>query len=297
MARLGHLLTAMVTPFDAEGKVDYSRAAELARRLIAQGSDGLLVAGTTGESPTLSNEEKLGLFEAVREAVGADAVIVGGTGNNDTAASIELTRAATALGVLDAVMFVGPYYNKPSQRGFYSHFAACAAATDLPAIVYNVPGRTGKNIEASTVLRLAHEVDNITAVKEASGDFVQISEICAGKPDGFDVYSGSDEFTLPMLSVGATGIISVIAHLAGPHVAAMIKAFHARDAEQAWGIHHKLLDMYEACFLPSGNPACVKQGLAICGFPVGGCRLPIETASDEDTARMAEVCRQLGLVA
>lgn len=296
MAKLGYLLTAMVTPFDDQLEVDLDRAAELAQKLVAEKSDGLLISGTTGESPTLSNDEKLQLFKAVRQAVGKDVVVVGGTGSNDTQATIELTEDATELGVLDAIMHVGPYYNKPSQEGFYQHFCACAAATDLPVIVYNVPGRTGKNIEADTVLRLAEDVENIVAVKEASEDLVQVGRICARKPDGFDVYSGSDAFTLPMLAVGAIGVISVVSHLVGPDVADIVSAFHAKDTERAWQLDHKLQDMYEACFLPSGNPACVKRGLEVCGFPVGGCRLPVVPASETDTARIREVCEELGLV-
>lgn len=295
MPRFGYLVTAMVTPFDDDLRVDYDRAGALARRMAAEKSDGILLAGTTGESPTLSKQEKLDLFRAVREAVGKNVILLGGTGSNDTAASVELTRAASDLGVLDGIMHVGPYYNKPSQEGFYQHFRACAAATDLPVIVYNVPGRTGKNIEADTVLRLAEDVANIVAVKEASGDLVQVSRICAGMPEGFDVYSGSDEFTLPMLAVGSIGVISVVSHLVGPQVAEMIAAFHAADTRRASELHHELLDMFDACFLPSGNPACVKRGLEIVGFPVGGVRLPVVPASENDTARMREVCAALGL--
>ena len=296
MGDLGCLLTAMVTPLDDAGDVDYDRTTRLAQKLIAEGSDGLVVAGTTGESPTLSHAEKLAMFETVREAVGPDVTVVGGTGNNDTPDSVYLTRAATDLQVLDAAMLVGPYYNKPSQEGLYQHFATCAAATDLPIIAYNVPARTGKNIEASTVLRLAHEIPNIVAVKEASGDFIQVSVICADKPDDFDVYSGSDEFTLPMLSVGGVGAISVASHLVGPDLADMIAAFHGKDTQKACRIHHKLLGIFEALFLPSGNPACLKRAMELTGFPVGGCRLPIVSASAEDTIRIRETCDELGLI-
>lgn len=296
MPTLGTLLTAMVTPFDRDLRVDYDRAAELARKLVDEKSDGLVIVGTTGESPTLTHDEKLQLCKVTREAVGKDAVVIMGTGGNDTAASVALTREATELGCLDGVMIVGPYYNKPSQEGFYQHFKACAQATDLPVVLYNVPGRTGKNIEASTVLRLAHELPNVVAVKEASGDLVQVSRICAGAPEGFCVYSGSDEFTLPMMAVGCVGVISVVSHLVGPQMAAMIQAFHAKDTATAWRLHWKLLDMFEACFLPSGSPACVKRGLEICGFPCGGVRLPLVEASEKDTARMREVCEALGLI-
>ena len=295
MANLGHMLTAIVTPFDADLNVDFQRAGELAQKMVAEQSDGLVIAGTTGESPTVTKDEKVELFKTIRAAVGPDVIVIGGTGNNDTAASVAFTKAATALGVLDAVMHVGPYYSKPSQEGLYQHFKACAQATDLPVVLYNVPGRTGKNVEAATVLRLAKEIENVVAVKEASGDLVQVSRICAGKPEGFAVYSGSDEFTLPMLAVGSLGVISVISHVAGPDMADMISAFHAKDTARAWRLHFRMLDIYEACFLPSGNPACVKRALEICGFPVGGCRLPIVEASEKDTARIGEVCKALGL--
>jgi len=295
MARLGYCLTAMVTPFSADLSVDYARAADLARYLVDEKSDGLVVAGTTGESPTLSAQEKLELFRVVRDAVGRTIPVVGGTGSNDTAKSIELTKAASELGVLDGVMLVGPYYNKPSQEGLYQHFRACAEATNLPVVLYNVPGRTGKNIEADTVLRLARDVKNVLALKEASGDLTQISRICAGKPDTLDVYSGEDAVTLPMLAVGCMGVISVVSHVVGPQMADMIAAFHAKDTQRAWRIHHKLLDVYEACFLPSGNPACVKYALEVCGFPVGSSRLPVVPPSEKDAARIRQVCEALGL--
>jgi 4-hydroxy-tetrahydrodipicolinate synthase len=297
MPRLGTTLTAMVTPFGADLAVDYDRAGELACKLVAEGSDGLVIAGTTGESPTLTREEKLELFKVARQAVGPDVIVVGGTGDNETEWSAEFTRASSDLGVLDAVMLVGPYYNKPTQEGFYQHFKACAQATELPVMLYNVPSRTGKNIEASTVLRLAHELGNVVAVKEASGDLVQVSRICAGKPEGFEVYCGADEITLPMLSVGAIGVVSVVSHLVGPQMAEMIAAFHRKDTSRAWKLHHRLLGMFDACFLPgSGSPACVKRGLELCGFPVGGLRLPMVPATEKDTARIREVCAELGLL-
>jgi 4-hydroxy-tetrahydrodipicolinate synthase len=295
MARLGYALTAMVTPFADDLSVDHKRAAELAEYLVAHKSDGLVVAGTTGESPTLSAEEKLGLFRTVRDAVGPDIVVIGGTGSNDTRSSIELTRAASELGILDGVMLVGPYYNKPSQEGLYQHFRACSQATDLPVVLYNVPGRTGKNIETDTVLRLARDLPNVVGLKEASGDMTQISRICAGKPESLDVYSGEDAVTLPMLSVGCVGVISVVSHLVGPDMADMIHAFHAKDTRRAWHLHYKLLDMFEACFLSSGNPACVKYGLEVCGFPVGPSRLPVVPASEKDRAQIRQVCEALGI--
>ncbi len=293
MAELGNLLTAMVTPFDADLNVDYDRACELAIKLIDEGSDGLVVAGTTGESPTLSDEEKLQLFRVVKQAIGA-ASVVAGTGSNDHHHTVELTKQASATGV-DAVMLVGPYYNKPSQEGLYQHFARAAAVTDLPVIVYNVPGRTSKNIEASTTLRLAEDVPNIIGVKEASGDIKQISEICAGKADDFTVWSGDDGMTLPLMSVGGVGVISVVAHVVGRDMKAMIEAFHSKDTEGAWKLHHKLLGIFEAAFLASGNPPCIKRALEICGFPVGGVRLPLVEASDSDTGQIRQVCEALGI--
>ena len=293
MAELGNLITAMVTPFDDRLQVDYDRAAELARKLASEGSD-LLVSGTTGESPTTTVEEKLRLFRVVHEAVGEDVAVMAGTGSNNTAASIELPRQASDSAV-DAIMLVGPYYNKPSQEGFYQHFKAVAEVTDLPVVVYNVPGRTGKNIEAATVLRLAEQVPNIIGVKEASGDLDQIGAICAGKPDDFTVWSGDDSMTLPILSLGGTGIISVAAHVGARAIGEMIEAFHGKDTEKARKLHHRLTPLFEACFLPSGNPPCVKRALEVCGFPVGGTRLPVVPASAEDTEKIRAVCTDLGL--
>ena len=293
MTELGSLLTAMVTPFDDDLQVDYGRAAELAVRLVAEGNDGLVVTGTTGESPTLSADEKLQLYRVVKEAVPA-ATVIAGTGSNNHAQTVDLTRAASETGV-NGIMLVGPYYNKPSAEGFYQHFSQAAAATDLPVIVYNVPGRTGKNIEASTVIRLAQDVPNIVAVKEASGDIAQVSEICAGVADDFLVYSGDDGMTLPILAVGGVGIISVVAHIVAKDMAEMISSFHDRNTQGAWEIHHKLLPVFEAAFLPSGNPPCIKRALQICGFDCGGLRLPLVEASDGDTEKIRRVCERLGL--
>jgi len=292
MPDLSNLITAMVTPFDDDLKVDYDRLGELARRLADAGSD-LLVSGTTGESPTTSTEEKLEMFRVVRDAVGDDVAVMAGTGSNDTAGSIALTQKASELDI-DAILLVGPYYNKPSQEGFYRHFRACAEATDLPVVVYNVPGRTGKNIEASTVLRLTEDVDNIIGVKEASGDIAQISAICADAPEGFRVWSGDDGMTLPILAVGGVGVISVAAHIAAEEIGEMIDSFHNGDVVRAAQLHHRLTPLFNSCFLASGNPACVKRALEICGFPVGDTRLPVAPASDADTACIRTVCEELG---
>jgi 4-hydroxy-tetrahydrodipicolinate synthase len=292
---LGTLITAMVTPFREDGAVDYDRAAELAEKLTAEGSDGLLVTGTTGESPTLTKEEKLQLYRVVKQAAGQVPVLAG-TGSNNTALSVELTRAASATGV-DGILLVGPYYNKPSAEGLYQHFRACAQATELPVVIYNVPGRTGKNIEAKTILRLAEEVPNIVGVKEASGDLKQITAICAGKPDDFYVWSGDDGLTIPIMSVGGVGVISVASHVAGRQMRAMIDAFWAGEVERAAQLHCRLSPLFEALFLPSGNPACVKRALEICGFPVGGLRLPLVPASQADTDIIRRVCAELELTA
>ncbi|MGM0493550.1 MAG: 4-hydroxy-tetrahydrodipicolinate synthase [Armatimonadota bacterium] len=292
MPRLGNLITAMVTPFDDDLHVDYDRVAELAVRLADAGSD-ILVSGTTGESPTTTPEEKLQMYNVVRDAVGDDVAVMAGTGSNDTAKSIALTEKASELDI-DAIMIVGPYYNKPSQEGFYQHFKACAEATDLPVIVYNVPGRTGKNIEASTVVRLARDVENIVGCKEASGDIAQIAEICRDTPEGFRLWSGDDGMTLPVLAVGGVGVISVAGHIAAEEIGEMIDSYHNGDVTRATEIHHRLMPLYDACFLPSGNPPCVKKALEICGFPVGGTRLPVVPCSDEDAECIRAVCEDLG---
>jgi 4-hydroxy-tetrahydrodipicolinate synthase len=294
MPDFGRVLTAMVTPFDEDLRVDLERAAQLARFLVESGSDGLVVCGTTGEAPTVNDQEKLDLFRVVKESVGETATVVAGTGSNSTAESVKLTRAVGDLG-LDGVMLTGPYYNKPSQEGFYQHFKTIAQATELPVILYNVPSRTGKNIEAPSVLRLAQELPNVVAVKEASGDLEQVSAICAGAPNGFVVYSGEDMLTLPMLAVGCVGVISVASHLVGRQIAAMIGHFVAGRVSEAARVHQSLLAIYKACFLGSGNPACVKRGLEIIGFPVGGLRLPLVPASEADTETMRQACAGLGL--
>ncbi len=293
MARFGNVLTAMVTPFNDKSEVDYDRAAELAKRLVDNGSDGLVVTGTTGESPTLTSDEKLKLYEVTKDAVG-DAYIIAGTGSNNTAAAIELTRKAETLPI-DGVMFVSPYYSKPSQEGIYQHFAACAASTELPVIIYNVPGRTGKNVEAATTLRLANDIHNIVAIKEASGDLAQIGEICANASDDFEVYSGDDALTLPILTVGGVGVISVASHVGGNLIAEMIASFKAGNTERAAELHHALMPLFNACFLASGNPPCVKSALSICGFETGGTRLPVVPASDCDTAKIRTACEKLNL--
>jgi 4-hydroxy-tetrahydrodipicolinate synthase len=283
---LGNVITAMVTPFDGALKVDFDRAQELARRLVLTGSDGLVVSGTTGESPALTKDEKLQLFRCVREAVGSEPVVIAGTGSSNTADTIALTEKATDTGV-DAVMLVGPAYNKPPQEGIFQHFRAGAAATSLPVIIYNVPGRTSRNIEAATTLRCARELENVVAVKEASGDLRQIAEICAHKPEGFAVYSGDDVNTLPILAIGGRGIISVVSHVVGPEMQELVTAFRSGTAQRAAELHHRLLPVFDACFLASScNPSCVKRAMALQGFDPGGVRLPLVMPTEDETAKI-----------
>lgn len=288
--KLGRLLTAMVTPFDADLNVDYGRARELARMLVASGSDGVVVSGTTGESPTLTNEEKLRLFREVKDALGDGYAVVAGTGNYCTSESVELTRAAAEAGV-DAAMAVVPYYNNPPQEGLYRHFRAIAEASPLPLILYNVPSRSPRNLEPNTVARLASEVKNVAAVKEASKNLEQIAEIIAKTPDGFLVYSGDDSTTLPILGVGGYGIISVASHVAGPQIRRMIDAFVEGRVEEAQAINCKLMPLFKALFITS-NPIPVKAALKLSGFPVGGLRLPLVEATEAEEAAIAAAMKQ-----
>lgn len=288
--KLGRLLTAMVTPFDAELNVDYGRARELARMLVSNGSDGVVVSGTTGESPTLTNEEKLRLFREVKEALGDSYAVVAGTGNYCTSESMELTRAAAEVGV-DAAMAVVPYYNNPPQEGLYRHFRAIAEASPLPLILYNVPSRSPRNLEPNTVARLASDVKNVAAVKEASKNLEQITEIIAKTPDGFLVYSGDDSTTLPILGVGGYGIISVASHVAGPQIRRMIDAFVEGRVDEAQAINCKLMPLFKALFITS-NPIPVKAALKLCGFPVGGLRLPLVEATEAEEAVIAAAMKQ-----
>ncbi|MDQ7828309.1 MAG: 4-hydroxy-tetrahydrodipicolinate synthase [Armatimonadota bacterium] len=293
MVDLGHVITAMATPFDREGRVDYARAAELARRLADRGSDGLVVAGTTGEAPTLTDEEKVTLVRTVREAVGPRVKVIAGTGTYDTAHSIHLTREAERAGA-DAVLLVNPYYNRPSQDGLYAHFKAVAEATHLPVVLYNIPGRTGVNCLPETVARLA-EVPNIVALKEASGSLDQASEVRRRTPPDFLIYSGDDSLTLPMLAVGGTGVISVASHLVGQEIGQMIRAFLAGDVRTALALHLKLLPLFKVLFITT-NPVPLKAALALSGFDVGRPRLPLVEATPREREQIAAVLQELNLV-
>jgi len=272
----------MVTPFDEEGEVDYQQAKKLARALFESGSDGLVVSGTTGESPTLSREEKLRLFAEVKSAVGQG--VVAGTGSYNTRESIELTREAEKVGV-DAVLLVVPYYNKPTQEGLYQHFKAIAESTSLPCILYNVPGRTVANLSADTVVRLS-EIDNIVGVKEASGNFEQIARIIQNTDADFLVYSGNDGDTLPILALGGYGVISVASHLVGNQIRQMMESFLQGRTIEGGESHRKLLPLIDALFVVA-NPIPIKYALNHIGFPVGKPRLPL-VEPDEKTKAIIE---------
>jgi len=284
MAKPGRLLTAMVTPFDEGGEVDYEQAKKLALALLDSGSDGVVVSGTTGESPALSREEKLRLFAEVKSAVGERGVVVANSGSYNTRESIELTREAEGIGV-DAALLVVPYYNKPTQQGLLEHFQAIAKSTKLPCILYNVPSRTVTNLDAKTAIKLSH-IDNIIGLKEASGDLQQISEIINGVPNGFLLYSGNDNDTFPILLLGGYGVISAASHLVGMQIKEMITKTIAGDTAQAEAIHHKLLPLVNALFIVS-NPIPIKHSLNQVGFRVGNPRLPL-TPPNRKTATAIE---------
>ena len=286
MKKLGRLLTAMVTPFDNSGKVDYQQARNLAQSLLDSGSDGLIISGTTGESPTLTFEEKLHLFSEVKSAIGDRGTLVAGTGSYNTNASQELTREAEKIGV-DACLLVVPYYNRPTQQGLFEHFKAIAQATSLPCIPYNVPSRTALNLTAETIIKLS-QIDNIVAVKEASGDLRQITEIIAGTPEDFMVYSGNDSDTLPILALGGYGVISVASHLIGLQIKSMMENFLKGEIQIAAETHRYLLPLMNSLFIIP-NPMPVKYALNYVGFPVGKPRLPLLEAD----SKPAEVIRTM----
>ena len=277
-APFGRVLTAMITPFDATGAVDTQGAWDLARHLLAEGSDGLVVAGTTGESPTLSADEKLVLFRTVVEAVGDRGMVIAGTGTYDTAESVRLTRQAVAAGV-HGVMAVTPYYSRPPQSGLIEHFTAIADASEVPVIAYNIPSRTGRLIEVPTLARLAAH-PRIVAVKDAVGDLAFTTKTVEACGDSLAVYSGDDILTLPMMSVGAVGVVSVASHLAGRQIAAMVAAASEGRWEEARRLHLRLTPLFTACFLEP-NPIPVKAAVGAVWRPVGSPRLPLVPASAE----------------
>ncbi len=293
MVKFGKVLTAMVTPFNQNLQVNYQAAQELAVKLVDSGSDGVVVAGTTGESPTLTKQEKIGLFKAVVEAIGGKGTVIAGTGSYDTAASIELTKEAERTGV-DGVMLVAPYYNKPPQEGLYQHFKTIAKETSLPVILYNIPGRTGVNISPGTIERLA-AIENIVAVKEASGNLSQVSEIYEKVPKEFMIYSGDDAMTLPVMSLGGVGVISVASHIVGRKLQEMIIAFCRGDLLTANKINSEVAPLIRSLFITT-NPIMVKAACNLLGFKAGGLRLPLVEATADEQKVLQEVLKNLGLV-
>ena len=281
MAKLGRLITAMVTPFNAKGEVDYKQAQKLAKALIASGSDGLVVTGTTGERPTVTDDEQLKLFATVREAIGNKGTIIAGTGGNCTRESIAMTKKAEQLGV-DAALLIVPYYNKPTQDGMYQHFKAIAESTSLPCIVYNVPARTVTNLAPETAIRLS-KLDNIVGVKEASGNLEQIAKIIQGARGDFLVWSGNDSDTFPIMAMGGYGVISVASHLVGKQIQDMIQQTVRGKMKEAAAIHLNLLPLINALFIVS-NPIPVKYALNHVGFRVGKPRLPLTEPDDKSKA-------------
>ena len=286
MAEIGRLLTAMITPFDEEGGVSYSQARGLARGLIDSGSDGLVIGGTTGEAPSMSDEEKIRLFAEVKEEVGDDATVIAGATDNNHLKSIELSREAEKVGV-DGLLLTVPAYNKPPQDGLYQHFKAIAEATSLPGLLYNVPSRTSLNMTAQTTLRLA-EIDNIVGVKEASSDPVQITQIIDAAPPGFRVWSGNDDETFSIMCVGGFGIVSVAANIIGNQIRAMMGMILEGDIERAATEHRRMLPIFKALFWVT-NPIPIKYAVNRAGFDAGKPRLPMVEPDDDFKARFDPV--------
>jgi len=276
----GQIVTAMVTPFNQEDEIDYPATSKLLEHLIANGTDAVVVAGTTGESPTLSSSEKVELFHFVVQEVNGRIPVIAGTGSNNTRESIELTKEAEACGV-DGVMLVAPYYNRPSQEGLYQHFKTIAEYTTLPIMVYNIPGRTAVNIEVDTIVRLAEDVENIVCVKEASGDLDAMAAIIQRTDEEFTLYSGDDNLTLPVLAIGGVGIVSVSAHIVGLEMQRMINEFKVGNVDEAGAIHRSLLPTFKAVF-SAPSPTPLKAILNLNGIEVGGVRLPLVPLTEEE---------------
>ena len=280
---IGRLITAMVTPFDAEGQVDYEQAKRLAVALLDSGSDGLVVTGTTGEGPALSMDEKARLYGEVKDAIGDRGAVIAGTSDNNTTASIELSKEAERVGA-DALLLTVPAYNKPPQEGLYRHFKALAECTNLPGMLYNVPSRTSLNMTNETTVRLS-EIDNIVGIKEASSDPVQIARVIRDTPDDFRVWSGNDDETFGIMSMGGFGVVSVAAHLVGNQIKQMMGYTLEGDVEAAGAEHLRLLDIFKGLFIVS-NPIPVKYGLNRSGFRVGEPRLPLVPLDEKTAAQL-----------
>ncbi len=289
----GRVLTAMITPYTESGEVAYEKAAELARHLVKTGTDSIVVSGTTGEAPVLTKDEKERLFVTVKEAVAGKAAVIAGTGSYNTAESLTLTKIAEKAGA-DGILLVTPYYNKPSQEGLYQHFKNVAEATSLPVIMYNVPGRTSVNLLPPTVSRLS-EIDNIIAVKEASGSLDQVSEIRRSTPDDFLIYSGDDSLTMPILAVGGHGVISVASHVAGLLIKEMIYSYFSGRVDRARELHLKLFPLFKVLFITT-NPVPVKAAVNMFGIEAGPPRLPLVAATPQEAEAVRKVMTELNLI-
>ena len=286
MTEIGRLITAMVTPFDDKGAVDYDQAKRLAKALLDSGSDGLVITGTTGEGPTLSAEEKIRLYAEVKEAIGSRGAVIAGTTDNDTAKSIELSAEAEAVGA-DALLLTVPAYNKPPQEGLYQHFKAIAESTSLPCVLYNVTSRTSLNMTDETTIRLSH-IDNIVGVKEAGSDLNQITRIIDGAGDGFRVWSGNDDETFSIMATGGYGVVSVLSHLVGSQIKQMMGYLLEGDVEKAAAEHRRLLPLFKVMFIVS-NPIPLKYSLNHVGFNVGPMRLPLVPPDDKSAEKIRDV--------
>ena len=294
MGDFGTIVTAMITPFKTDGSINYDVVAKLADYLVNNGTDAIVVCGTTGESPTLTWDEEYQLFVEVLQTVSGKAKVIAGSGSNDTKEAIAATQKAARIGVYGSLQVV-PYYNKPPQAGLYKHFQAIAqSCPDLPMMLYNIPGRTGQNLSSETVVRLA-EIDNIVAIKEASGNLDQVSEIRRLTPKEFQIYAGDDSLTLPMLAIGSQGIVSVASHLVGNQIQEMIQAWKLGKTQLATDIHLQLFPLFKALFLTT-NPIPVKEALKLQGWEVGSTRLPLCEADTDVSKKLESVMQKLNLI-
>lgn len=286
----GKVITAMVTPFDENGSMNVQYLRDLINHLINNGSDAIVVAGTTGEAPTLSHDEKAALFKNTVDFVNGRVPVIAGTGTNSTYAAVELTQLAEQAGV-DAVMLSTPYYNKPNQQGMYLHFKTVAEATALPVMLYNVPGRTGVHLEASTTIALARDIDNIVSLKDASGDLDHMTAVISGTPSDFTLYSGDDSLTLPAVSIGASGIISVSSHIIGNEMQSMLAAWEAGQTMYAAKQHRELVPVMNAMF-SAPSPAPVKSALALMNIQAGSVRLPLVPLTPEEEQHVFQIIQR-----
>jgi 4-hydroxy-tetrahydrodipicolinate synthase len=291
MKSWGRVLVAMATPFNEQLEVDYEKAVALAKHLVKQGVTALVIAGTTGEAPTLTAEEKQRLFKVIKQAV--DVPVIAGVGTNGTQATIKNAEDAEACGV-DGLLVVVPYYNKPMQEGLYNHFKTVAEHTKLPIMLYNVPGRTSRNMDAETTIRLS-KIPNITSMKEASGDLVQMTKIIRETDDDFVVYTGVDDIILPTLAIGGYGVVSVTGHVVAPQIKAMIDAYIRGEVQRAADIHQTLCAISQLLFIES-NPTPVKAALNLLGIEVGSVRLPLSDVTDKTVNLLTEELKNLGIL-